>query len=64
MDDEILLLGQGGATFKVRPQVVSSEEVATLATTLEASIPNDNTPTAMPVIQHVVHQLDIFLRWP
>ena len=62
VDDELLLLRREGASFKVRPQVVNPAEAAALATPLEAGIPGNITPTALPIIQHVVHQLVVFLR--
>lgn len=64
VDDELLLLRGEGAAFKVGPQVVNPAKAAALAAPLEASIPSNVTPTALPVIQHVVHQLVVLLRRP
>lgn len=62
MNDELLLLRREGAAFKVGPEVVNPAEAAALAAALEAGIPGDVTPAALPIIEHVVHQLVVFLR--
>ena len=64
MDDEVFLLGSESSALEVRPEVVDPPQTTAFPAALQAGISRHITPTALPVAEHVLHQLVVLFRRP